>query len=270
MFLVPVNNKEIQQMERNIMLGIILCDDDPFILKIIQEQIEHLLSDYAMDSQIVCVSSNYKDLLLYVKKHPENYLFFLDLDFGSNEFNGIDIANKIREISPASKIVFVTNHYELALDVLKSGIEPFGFIEKTTDITKMNRSCYQYIYLACKTLSSKEEKIPQKMITLKPGFEKEIEIPVEDILYVEAVKTKSHCICYHTLNGSSITVRESIEHALGQLGDEFVQSHRSVIVHKNHMIGLNDGMIQFINGECAPCSFRMRNKIKGVIYGDKK
>lgn len=251
------------------MLGIILCDDDPFILKIIQEQISQIISDYALDSQIVCISSNYKDLLLYVRKNPGDYLFFLDLDFGNNEFNGIDIAQQLREISPASKVVFVTNHYELALDVLKSGIEPFGFIEKTTDLAKMNRCCYQYIYLARRMLSPQKEDEFKKNIVLKPGLDDEIILSTSDIVYVEAVKTKSHCICYHTLNGSSITVRESIEHALSQLGEDFIQSHRSVIVQKKHMIGLSDGMIQFINGAQAPCSFRLRNKIKGVIYGDK-
>lgn len=252
------------------MLKIILCDDDPFILKIMQQQIEEILSNYHLDSQIVCITSNYKDLFIYVKKHPGDFLFFLDLDFGSNEFNGIDIAKQIRKNSPSSKIVFVTNHYELALDVLKSGIEPFGFIEKTTDLAKMNRSCYQYIYLAQRMLAPPKEKAPQKSIPLKPGLDDEILLPISDIVYVEAVKTKSHCICYHTVNGSSITVRESIEHALSQLGDDFIQSHRSVIVHKHHMIGMNDGIIQFMNGAQAPCSFRLRNKIKGVIYGDEK
>ena len=252
------------------MLKIILCDDDPFILKIIQQQIEQILSDYALEGQITCISSNYKDLLLYVKKNPEDFLFFLDLDFGSNEFNGIDIAKQIRKMSPASKIVFVTNHHELALDVLKSGIEPFGFIEKTPDLAKMNRCCYQYIYLAHRTLNPQEETEDSKTIILKPGLDDEITLSAADIVYIEAVKTKSHCICYHTINGSSITVRESIEHALSELGDDFIQSHRSVIVRKNYMTGLNDGMIQFINGAQAPCSFRLRNKIKGVIYGYKK
>ena len=84
---------------------------------------------------------------------------------------------------------------------------------------------------------------------------------------MEAVKTKSHCICYHTVNGSSITVRETIDHALETLGEGFMKSHRSVIVQKCHMISLSDGMVKFINGDTVPCSFRQRNEIKGVIYG---
>ncbi len=191
------------------MLKIILCDDDPFILKIIQEQIEGILSSQGLDGRIVCISSNGKDMISYLKNHPEEYLFFLDLDFGNNEFNGIDLAKQIRSIVPGSKIVFVTNHYELALDVLKSGTEPFGFIEKTTNIHKMNRNCYQYLYLANKQMNV-------------------------------------------------------------SLGDGFVRSHRSVIVQKCHMIGMEDGMIRLVNGAFAPCSFRLRNEMKGIIYGNKK
>ena len=250
------------------MLKIILCDDDPFILKIIQEQLEAILSSQKLDGRIVCISSSGKDMISYLKNHPGEYLFFLDLDFGNNEFNGIDLARQIRAVSPGSKIVFVTNHYELALDVLKSGTEPFGFIEKTTDIHKMNRNCYQYLYLANKQLSVHPEEKDQKSISLRPGFDEEISLPIQDILYVEALKTRSHCICYHTINGSPITVRESMEHAMKRLGDGFVRSHRSVIVQKRYMIGMEDGMIRLINGASAPCSFRLRNEIKGIIYGN--
>lgn len=252
------------------MLKIILCDDDPFTLKIIQEQLEKILSSQKLDGRIVFISSSGNDMISYLKNHPEQYLFFLDLDFGNNEFNGIDLAKQIRSISPGSKIVFVTNHYELALDVLKSGTEPFGFIEKTTDIHKMNRSCYQYLYLANKQLSVHPEETSQRSIAIRPGFDEEIHLPVQDILYIEALKTKSHCICYHTIHGSSITVRESMEHALKRLGEGFVRSHRSVIVQKQYMIGMENGMIRLINGASAPCSFRLRNEIKGIIYGNNQ
>lgn len=252
------------------MLGIILCDDDPFILKIIREQIEQILLEYCIDSRIICVSSNYKQILAFLKKYPNDYLYFLDLDFGSNEFNGIDIAKQIRAIAPASKVVFVTNHHSLAINVLKSGVEPFGFIEKTTDIQKMKRSCHQYIYLASQSLSMQKKAKNQRTIFLKPGANEVIEVPVADILYIEAVKTKSHCICYHTVNGSSITVRKSIEHAMEELGDGFIRSHRSVIVQTKHMIGMENGMIRLINGADIPCSFRQRKEIKGVIYGKEQ
>lgn len=42
------------------MLKIILCDDDPFILKIIQEQLEAILSSQKLDGRIVCISSSGK------------------------------------------------------------------------------------------------------------------------------------------------------------------------------------------------------------------
>ena len=149
------------------MLEIILCDDDPFILKIIREQVEHILSESISEGRIACVASGYQELFLFLKKHPGEYLFFLDLDFGSNEFNGIDIAKQVKKSFPGSKIVFVTNHYELALKVLKSGVEPFGFIEKTTDIMKMNQCCYQYIYLAQKSFPPDESEKDTETVTLK-------------------------------------------------------------------------------------------------------
>ena len=93
------------------------------------------------------------------------------------------------------------------------------------------------------------------------GIDEFVSIPICQILYVESVKTISHFICYHTVDGSSISIRDTIENALGVLGDDFMKSHRSIIINKRHVIGLVDGMVKFSSGESVACSFRLKKNI---------
>lgn len=62
------------------------------------------------------------------------------------------------------------------------------------------------------------------------GLDEKVRIPLSQITYVDPVKTVPHSICYHTFDGSEITVRDTIEHALLLLGCGFMKSHRSVIL----------------------------------------
>lgn len=62
------------------------------------------------------------------------------------------------------------------------------------------------------------------------GLDEKVRIPFSQITYVDPMKTVPHSICYHTFDGSEITVRDTIEHALLLLGCGFMKSHHSVIL----------------------------------------
>lgn len=90
-----------------------------------------------LNAKIVSIASSSNELFSYIRNNPSQYLVFLDLDFGSGKLNGIDVAKVLRQTDSDCKIVFTTNHQEMAMDVLKSGVEPFGFLEKSSDISKL-------------------------------------------------------------------------------------------------------------------------------------
>ncbi|MDE7015473.1 MAG: LytTR family transcriptional regulator [Kineothrix sp.] len=73
-------------------------------------------------------------------------------------------------------------------------------------------------------------QIPETPVLELPiGIDETICLALSDIIYVDSVKTVAHSICYHTFNGSEITVRDTIEHALKLLGTGFIRCHRSII-----------------------------------------
>lgn len=245
------------------MLGIIILDDDIYTVRFSAELINGRIAAHSLPAEIVCKGTSFAELELFLKHNGGSYLYFLDIDFGKEKLNGLDIARKIRQLEPLSKIVFVTSHEEMGIKVLKSGIEPFGFIEKRFQQKDMAADYRKYIELAVSALPIASDKPPsgEGFIKLCVGIDEYLDLDISRILYVESAKTISHFVCYHSLDGSSISVRDTIESVLSRLGSGFMKSHRSVIINKSYVVGVSDGCVNFSNGESAACSFRLKNEV---------
>jgi len=198
--------------------------------------------------------------MLYIKKNPGSYLYFLDIDLGRAVLNGVDVARLIKKQEPLSKIVFVTSHADMAMDILKGGVEAFGFIEKTANKNKILTAYKKYI---CLFLGSTPSNITttEPTINLLIGIDEYIALPISQILYVDTDKAVSHFVRYHTIDGSDVSVRDTIENVLQKLGGDFMKSHRSVIINKKYVVSVSDGVVNFAGGEQADCSFRLRSEV---------
>ena len=244
------------------MLGIILCDDDRFMLESSASKVRNCIDNDKLDAGICCMTTDYKEALRFIDKNPGIYLYFLDIDFGKSNLNGVDVAKVIKKKEPLSKIVFVTSHADMGMSVLKSGVEAFGFIEKTNTENKMLLGYKKYLNLALENLEPANDSADsEEFIKLLVGIDEYVSLSVSQILYVESDKTVSHFIRYHTIDGSSVSVRGTIESVLERLGDDFIKSHRSVIINKKHVVSVGDGLVKFAGGETAACSFRLKNDI---------
>ena len=242
------------------MLGIIICDDDKFMLDMSVDVALKCIEKENLNAQIVCVTQDSAAAMLYIKKNPGDYLYFLDIDLGRATLNGVDVARLIKKQEPLSKIVFVTSHADMGMTILKSGVEAFGFIEKTADREKMLQAYRKYIRLV---LENTQEGIPtdESTISLLIGIDEYVSLPISQILYVDTDKTISHFVRYHTVDGSDLSVRDTIENVLQKLGDDFMKSHRSVIINKNYVVSVSDRVVNFAGGEQVDCSFRLKNDV---------
>ena len=102
----------------------------------------------------------------------------------------------------------------------------------------------------------------EEEIKLLVGIDEVISLKISQITYIETEKTVSHGITYHTMDNSTITVRDTIEHVNQMLKKDFLQCHRSILVNRKHIIGFEDNMIRLSNLELIPCAFRMKNEVK--------
>lgn len=210
------------------------------------------------------MASSSNELFSYIKNNPSQYLIFLDLDFGNGKLNGIDVAKALRQTESDCKIVFTTNHHEMAMDVLKSGVEPFGFLEKSSDIQKLSDGYRKYILMLLNKTKSEMSNITESIL-LNPGIDEDISVCSDDIVYIETEKNVSHGITYHTINGSVITIISTLDVEQKKLGDGFIRVHRSYIVNKKHILKMKEGFLKLSNQQEIPCSFRLRSEVKKWI-----
>ena len=246
------------------MLKIILCDDDRFILQLGANRINEMIEAKGFDAKVVSIVSDSNELFSYIRNNPAQYLIFLDLDFGNGKLNGIDTAKILRQTKSDCKIVFTTNHHEMAMEVLKSGVEPFGFLEKSSDISKLVDGYRRYIVMLLNKAKS-EVSDNAGIILLNPCMDESVSVLLDDIIFIETEKNVSHGITYHTVNGSVLTIIGTLDTELERLGDSFIKVHRSYIVNKKHILRMKDGFIKLSNQQEVPCSFRMRTEVKRWI-----
>ena len=145
------------------MLPIIICDDDSFTLQTVSALVKQSIEHCGKTAKIVCLAASGRELLAFIQKNPGTYLYFLDFDLGNQELNGIDLVRRIYQTDPGGKIVFVTSHTDKGMDILKSGIQAFGFIEKSLDRPKMIRE-----FTRCLTLAAppKNDENPTSFIEI--------------------------------------------------------------------------------------------------------
>ena len=207
------------------MLPIILCDDDHFTLQLLSELLERAIRQSKVEAKLVCLASTGQELLQFIRGGG-SYLYFLDYDLGRDSLNGVDLVRQIYHTDPGGKIVFVTSHGEKGMDILRSGVRPFGFIEKCVDQNEMVREYIRYLKMA---VPEQQNSAVGDAIELPIGIDETVRLPVSEILYVDSVKTVAHSICCH-LTGQGVTARETIEHAQEQLEDQVIRCRCSVLV----------------------------------------
>lgn len=101
---------------------------------------------------------------------------------------------------------------------------------------------------------------------LQIGLDESVSVPLSDILYVDSVKNIAHSICYHTFDGSEITLRDTMEHALSLLGAGFIRCHRCIIVNKKQVVSMKNGLIKLSNGAMVPCALSRRKEINELCF----
>lgn len=247
------------------MQNIIICDDDQFTLQMLSVLLERAIGQSRTEARLVCLASTGEELLQFIHRGG-NYLYFLDFDFGRESLNGIDLVRQIYQIDPNGKIVFVTSHADKGMDILRSGVRPVGFMEKSVNQGKMVREYIHYLQMAAPHKGVLADGL---FVELPIGIEETVRLAVSKISYVDTVKTAAHSICYHTFDGSEITVRDTLEHAQEQLGETFLRCHRSILVNYRHILSLQNGMIKLSNGEFVVCALGKRKMIQEICLKRK-
>ncbi len=244
------------------MLKILLCDDDRAFLSLENGIINRIIESDGLTAEVAAAASSAEEVYSFIRNNPDEYLIFLDIDFGRGMPGGIDVSSVLKQRCKRTRIVFTTNHHEMAMEVLKSGTEPFGFIEKGTDSGPLFAALRRYIYMAIR--EDQRSNDVGDVITLNVGGET-VDLRVSDVLFVEAEKNVSHGVTYRTSNGSRVTTTGSLDRECEKLGNGFLRVHRSYIASKNHMLSIKNGYITMTDRSEIPCSVKMQREVKRLL-----
>lgn len=204
------------------MVSILICDDDIVMLNRIKSVIELVLADTKTKARIHAFSDaeQISDQIL-----SGCDIALLDIDFDKANYNGMDVARRLRTLRSDTVIIFVTNFIEYAPEGYE--VQAFRYVLKK-DIPE---DLVASFLLALKQINKE---------TLKIQVNGEIiNIPSDDVLYLEVMQ---HCVtAYVQKSEADKSHKEYIFYAsLSELEQQlepqgFLRIHKSYLVNMKHL-----------------------------------
>lgn len=223
----------------NDMLRVIICDDDVEFLRILEKEIDfafqgqkipYKLHAYSDANQISSQLSSSCDIAV------------LDIDYENAEYNGLDIARKLRELRKDAVIIFVTNYIEYAPEGYE--VRAFRYVLKK----EIPSILHKYIHQAIGAVQSSREIVK---ISVNGEI---IDLPIEEIMYFEV---QQHSVTvYVKKDRHGKVLREysfyatlaELERKMDPFG--FLRIHKSYLVNMRHIrtfqcreVCLNNGTV---------------------------
>ncbi len=198
-------------------IRVVLCDDDADFLNIFRDEIISAFTKLNLKVELSTFgSAEYiPDIIL-----ASCDMAFLDIDFEGEDYNGIDIARKLRMVNDNAILFFVTNF----IDYAPAGYEvrAFRYILKRDRNDVLER----YIMQATEQMADDRE-----FLNISDG-DTFIEFPLDDITYLEVygheviVHRKE---CDHSLYASLSSLEERLEKC------GFLRIHNSYLVNMRYI-----------------------------------
>lgn len=209
----------------------VAIDDEPLALDII-EKFCHRIGNIDLKTY-----SNPMQGLEAIKQfHPD--IVFLDIEM--DEISGLDVASQLPKdtcfIFTTAYMRYALNGFDLdAVDYLH---KPFAFSRFQTAVSK-----------ALRRIGREHMKTAAQHIVVKQDYNN-ISIPLDDILYIEAVEGYSKIF---RLSGECVISRILLKNILGMLPPEsFLRIHRSFVVSKSKIKSFNKQEIVLVDGSTLP------------------
>lgn len=217
------------------MIKIAICDDER---RMVQEM-EFILGKCAREYGIQLEFGMFYDgeqLIRYMEKTQQKFdIIFLDIEM--HEMNGIETAERIREMDRKGLIIYVTSHESYALEAYQ--VHPFHFLVKPIEEEKV-RQCFEQAY----AFLAPEDEYFEYTIR-KNTYRK----PVRNIMYFMSNK---RMIEAHMQDG---TIEEfygkidEVEEVLQNGKTDFWRVHKSTLVNAQYIFRKTFHEVELTNGE---------------------
>ena len=216
------------------MLNIAVCDDE----RLYTEKLADIIFSFTQQDNMSTRIEKFDDGIELISSGTKFDLIFLDIEMKKS--NGIEIAERIREVDSNVPIVYVTSYSDYWRRAYK--VHAFDFILKPFNSEEIFKVLSDFIAL------KKTSNVKTVELTTEYGTEIQ---PINEIYYFIVLAKKKIQII--TAKNDYI-VKENLTDIFNKLDDDcFYITHRSCIVNMNYVqtIKKNDGILM-TNGDWVP------------------
>ena len=201
------------------MLRILLCDDDARMLDKIHSKVRETMD--ALGEKVSISKYTNADMIGTAALAAAD-LALLDVDLEKKDYNGVDLARRLRAAQPDCVIVFITNYLDYAPEGYE--VQAFRYVLKRKldeDLRPVLTGAVEQVYRH------------QKMIQVQL-YGEIVSVPVRKILYLEVHQHRITIRMTGGQEGYSFNASlNDLEPKLAPLG--FLRIHKSYLVNMHHL-----------------------------------
>lgn len=227
------------------MLQILICDDDKSFCDTLKRAIEEL-PDYNKKAMLIRLTSNPQTVSETMLREAD--MVFLDIDMG--DYNGFDLAKKLRSVRPDSVLIFVTNYSEYAAEGYE--VNAFRFLPKP----RLEEKLPKYFSQALVEFQRKG-----RMFNIYCQGENML-LNLDELIYI---KSDAHFMLFYSQNSDTPFLRsritmQALEAKLSENG--FLRIHKGFLVNMKFVVSLQTKGVVLTTGEVLPLSLHNYKAIK--------
>jgi two-component system response regulator AgrA len=174
------------------MIPIRIWDDNPEIVEIVRDAVQKRIEIDELEMEIVAADTDEKAVLASLSETKQSGVYFFDIQGPEGEQQGFLMAQKVRQIDPLAKLIFVTTHEEFLPITFERKLEAFDFIIKDQGVTELRKKVQDTLISALESIKSRAQ-IDQAMLSFRVGG-RFLQVPMREVYYLEALGNHHLCL----------------------------------------------------------------------------
>ena len=233
-----------------IQINFAVCDDDEIVLDAVCQRVHSIFKRCGVDATGVKYLSSVK-LYEHIKDPERKYNYnLICLDIDMPKLDGVSLGKAIRENSPETEIIFVSNREDRVFDTILN-VRPFGFVRKNNFSSDLMDTLRAYISSKIDTNHYFVVKTDNNSVTRS--------LRVVDVVYIESFK--DHQFIYMQ-DGEKIDIRMTMDELEQELSKyDIVRTHKGYLVNLKYIRRIDGSGITLSNGAVVGLS---RTKVQEV------
>jgi two-component system response regulator AgrA len=209
------------------MIPVYICEDDAQQLKVLKNLVLETIKKENLDNVELAYATKYPTEILEKMNTDTVCLYLLDVDLGTDEMSGLDLAAKIRSANANAWIIMITA-YNFALESYKMKLGVKDYIMKSGSMLTSIRvkECLKELH------ESTHSKVEEEDSRLRMGDT--YSMKADEIYYICALPNEKRKVAIYTKTGYC-TAQITLKELINQNNPSFFLCGRSNLININYI-----------------------------------